>query len=211
MNTDALIAALSADIRPVSRHAIQYKIAAGVSVGIAAAALLLVSLLGLRPDLPEAASGSAFWIKGGYTLALGLTGLVLAIQLARPDSDRLQGLWLVPVPVLSMTVIAFSEAAADSKGAVQMITTARWICLPYILMLASPIYLGIISTVRTFAPTRLAASGAAAGLVAGGFGATIYGLYCEQASACYVLTRYTIAIVMVSGIGALAGRLILRW
>ncbi|MDQ2861234.1 MAG: DUF1109 domain-containing protein [Pseudomonadota bacterium] len=54
-------------------------------------------------------------------------------------------------------------------------------------------------------------AGAAAGLLAGAAGATVYGLYCDETAALFVVTWYTLAIAVCAAIGALLGARWLRW
>jgi hypothetical protein len=212
MDTDALIEALARHTRPVSRHAVERRLAAGLLVGAAAALALLVAGLGLRPDLGEATGQAAFWGKGVYTFALCLAGLVLTAQLARPDSGQIHWLGLAAAPPVAILFFAAAELAAAPRAALpEIVFGPAWICLPLILALATPIFGGMLWAFRQMAPTRLAAAGAAAGLVAGGAAATLYGLYCQQVSPTYILTRYTLAVALASAAGALLGPRLMRW
>jgi hypothetical protein len=80
-----------------------------------------------------------------------------------------------------------------------------------VLLLAIPIFVGLLWSFRRLAPTRLRAAGAAAGLAAGAFSATIYCLHCPEVSAVFVLTWYSLGIVLASALGALVGPRLLRW
>lgn len=211
MTTDALIDALCANLQPVPRGAVQRRLTLAVAGGAAAALLMLIALIGVRPDLAEALSGGPFWAKAGYTSSLGMAGLLLAGQLARPDRTRVRGTLLLALPVALLAIASSSELAAADNGAARLIFGPRWICIPLILALAAPIYAGLLWAFRSFAPTRLWAAGAAAGLAAGGFAATIYGLYCQQVSPTYLLTRYSVAIALAALAGGLLGRRLFRW
>jgi hypothetical protein len=85
------------------------------------------------------------------------------------------------------------------------------ICPFIVLVLAVPIFAGLLWSFRRLAPTRLHAAGAAAGLAAGAWAATIYCLHCAEASAIFVLTWYSLGILLATGIGALLGPRVLRW
>jgi hypothetical protein len=61
------------------------------------------------------------------------------------------------------------------------------------------------------APTRLGLAGAAAGLFAGGVGATVYGLYCEETAAAFVVVWYSLGMLACAALGAVVGRRLLRW
>ena len=54
-------------------------------------------------------------------------------------------------------------------------------------------------------------SGALAGLLAGGVGAARYAIHCTEDSPLFYATWYGIAILLATGIGAVAGRRVLRW
>ena len=84
-------------------------------------------------------------------------------------------------------------------------------CSLRIIALAAPVFLGVIGVLRKLAPTRLALAGAAAGLLAGAVGATVYGLYCAETAAAFVVTWYTLGITACAGLGALLGGRLLRW
>jgi hypothetical protein len=212
MDTDALIEALARDAVPVPRRALERRLAAGLAAGAAAALALLAAGLGFRPDLAAAASGAAFWAKAAYPFSLGLVGLVLSAQLARPVSGRLRHARLVAVPVGLLLALAAAELAGAAPAArAALVLDPLWTCLPLVLLLAAPMLAGLVWAHRTMAPTRPAAAGAAAGLAAAGFAATLYCLYCEQASPTYILTRYTVAIALASAAGALLGRRLMRW
>ena len=79
------------------------------------------------------------------------------------------------------------------------------------MVLAAPVFLGVAWALRRLAPTRLAMAGAAAGLLAGAVGATVYGLYCEETAAAFVVTWYTLGIAVCATAGALLGPRLLRW
>jgi hypothetical protein len=212
MNTDALIEALARDAAPLPRNMLERRFGAGLAAGVPVALLAVVVVLGMRPDLTAAAGAAMFWGKAGYTLALGLTGLMLAAQLARPDSLRLRRSWLIAIPLGLLFLASAAELASAAPGTrANRVTDPAWTCVPLILMLAIPIFGGLVWALRRMAPTRLRAAGAAAGLAAGGFAATLYCLYCQQMSPAYVLTRYTAAIALASAAGALLGPRLLRW
>ncbi len=212
MDTDALIEALARDAAPVPPRAFERRLGAGLAIGASVALFLLVAALGIRPDLSAAAGTAGFLGKAAYTSSLALLGLLLAARLARPETQRLRRAWLVAAPVGLVAFFAAAElllAASSARSA--LLLDPLWTCVPLILGLAVPLFLGTIWAMRNMAPTRLRAAGAAAGLVASGAAATLYCLYCQQVSPTYVLTRYTLAIALFSAAGALIGPRLLRW
>lgn len=213
MENDALIDTLSDELRPVRRHAIARTIAPGLLVGLAVTMVLIVALLGIRPDLDVAARGVAFWMKSAYTSALGLGALLLVAQLARPDTRHLRWLWLPAVPIGLLALAALAElVAAPAADRRAMWLGHSWQQCPWlVLILSAPIFAGLLRSLRRLAPTRPRAAGAAAGLAAGALAATLYGLYCTEASAAFVMTWYSLGIALAAGVGALLGPHALRW
>ena len=132
MRTEELIQSLSAQTRPVSAHAVEQRLSLGLVAGGAVTLALVITTMGLRPDLPGAMMNARFLMKAAYTF-------------------------------------------------------------------------------RRLAPTNLRAAGAVAGLAAGAFGATLYGLHCPEVSASFVVTWYSLGIAIPTAIGAIFGPQLLRW
>jgi hypothetical protein len=64
---------------------------------------------------------------------------------------------------------------------------------------------------RHGAPARPAVAGAFAGLLSAGLAATLYASHCTDDSPLFVATWYSIATLLVTAIGALAGSRVLRF
>jgi hypothetical protein len=207
-----LIEQLARQTRPVPRRSLEGRLAAGAIAGAGISTALIVAGLGLRPDLGSALAGSAFWAKAAYTSTLGAAGLLLTAQLARPECRRPRFAWLLAVPIGAALLLAGAELArVGTAERADLFLTPGWSCLPLLLLLSVPIYLGLIWALRRMAPTRLGWAGGAAGLSAAGLAATLYALYCQQISPTYVLTRYTLAVGLAALAGAAVGRRLLRW
>lgn len=89
---------------------------------------------------------------------------------------------------------------------------ASWKVCPWlVLTLAMPIFIGLLWSFRRLAPTRLREAGAAAGLAAGAWAATIYCLHCPEVSAIFVLTWYSLGILLAALAAAFLGPRLLRW
>jgi len=213
MNTDDLISQLSQDVPPVPRRAVGLRLALGILLGALVSATAVVLALGIRPDLGLAMRGTAFWIKWGYTFSLALAAIVMTVQLARPDSPRLRWTWLLAVPVVLLTGLGIAELARTPPALwFAMWLGHSWMVCPWlVLALAMPIFIGLLWSFRRLAPTRLRAAGAAAGLAAGAFAATVYCIHCPEVSAIFVLTWYSLGILLAASIGALLGPRLLRW
>jgi hypothetical protein len=213
MNTDQLIADLTRDVPPVRRHAIGWRIAVGVAVGAGVSLMLIIVALGIRPDLDRAMLGFPFWMKWGYTISLAIGAIVATAQLARPDARGFGWLWLMAIPVGLLAAVGAMELIRTPPGDwLAMWLGQSWKRCPWlVLMLAAPIFGGLLWSFRRLAPTRLRAAGATAGLAAGAFAATVYCFHCPEVSAIFVLTWYSLGILLAATIGALVGPRLLRW
>lgn len=213
MNTDDLISRLSQDVPPVSRRAVGWRLGIGMALGGLVSVALVALVLGIRPDLGLAMRGTAFWIKWSYTFSLAVAAVVMVVQLARPDSARLRWAWLLVVPVSLLAILGVAELARTPPGEwLAMWLGHSWMICPWlVLALAMPIFIGLLWSFRRLAPTRLRAAGAAAGLAAGAFAATVYCMHCPEVSAIFVLTWYSLGILLAASLGALLGPRLLRW
>jgi hypothetical protein len=212
MRTAELIAALAAQSGPAPRHPVARRLAPAMVVGVAAAFVLLLLSLGLRPLGPAMHSGS-FWMKAAYTASIAAAALWLVAQMARPEGRPGWRVWLAAVPLAVMAGLGAIEVAAVAPQArLAMLLGVSWsICPRFIVLLAAPIFLAAVFALRRLAPTRLATTGACAGLLAGAAGATVYGLFCRESSAAFVAVWYTLGMAICAAIGAALGPRLLRW
>jgi hypothetical protein len=213
MNTQQLIETLSRDVPRISPHALEKRVGFGIAAGSILTAIVVTAILGVRPDLQVAMHGFSFWMKWTYTGSLGLCTAYAVTRLARPTPGSLGSLWFLAVPVLILLGIVIGELATTSRANwLPLWLGHSWkICPWLVLALAAPIFVGLLWSFRKLAPTRLRAAGATAGLAAGAWGATIYCLHCPETSALFVLTWYTLGMVLAAGLGALLGPRLLRW
>jgi hypothetical protein len=213
MNTEQLIRSLARDVPPVRPRAVLWRVVFGIFGGGVIAAALTVTVLGLRPDLPAALHGFSFWMKWIYTASLGIAAVAAAVHLARPTGRSLRLLWLLVVPALLLGGIGIGELArTPARDWLAMWLGHSWrICPWLVLTLSIPIFIGLLWSFRALAPTRLRAAGATAGLAAGAWAATIYCLHCPEVSAIFVLTWYSLGILLAAGLGAALGPRLLRW
>lgn len=213
MNTEDLIQSLARDVPAVPRRALGRRIALGMTAGGTISLLLVAAMLGVRPDLGSAVQGFAFWMKALYTASLGIGAIGLTVSLARPDSVGPRWAWLLVVPILLLAGIGIAELANTAPADwLAMWLGNSWRSCPWLLLLLSvPIFLGLLWSFRRLAPTRLRTAGAAAGLAAGAWSATLYCLHCPEVSAIFVLTWYSLGIGLAAAIGALLGPRLLRW
>ncbi|WP_336973779.1 DUF1109 domain-containing protein [Sphingobium aromaticiconvertens] len=213
MNTESLIESMTRDLKPTPRHALERRLTFGMLGGAVVTLLLIAVVLGLRTDLGLAMQGFTFWMKWAYTISLGIGSIIMVARLARPEPVRLTGFWPIVLPFALLAAVSMAEMAHVPPGDwFAMWLGDTWKKCPWlVLMLSAPIFGGLLWSFRRLAPTRLRAAGAAAGLSAGAWAATLYCLHCPEVSAVFVLTWYTMGILFAAGIGALLGPRLLRW
>jgi hypothetical protein len=213
MNTEDLIDSLAQDLRPVPRGLARLRVAIALIAGVLAGVILLSLTYGIRPDLDIAMAGMMFWMKLGYTASIALVALAAAVVLMRPEAKAPRWLWLALVPVVLIAVKSASEmiTAPDDKRMAMWLGQSWAICPAIVLALSLPIMATLMFAARSLAPTQLRLTGAVIGLASGAAAATIYCLHCPEATATFVLSWYTLGIVLAAGVGALLGPKLLRW
>ena len=93
----------------------------------------------------------------------------------------------------------------------RMIGKNHWHCLALTPFLSIAPLVAALLAARHGATTRPALTGAVAGLAAAGVGATLYAMNCTDDSPLFVAVWYPLAVAIVAGLGALAGRRWLAW
>jgi hypothetical protein len=211
--SEALIDKLSAELRPVSPLAVMRRLLIGVGVGAAVSGVLTAATLGLRPDMADAAREAMFWVKLAYTLALGGVALWTCERLARPAG--LAGRrwpWLIAPLALVALLAAWQLASAPPPMRMPMVMGhSHRVCPWCILVFSLPPLVGLIWAVRGLAPTRLRLTGAMIGLAAGGAGATMYALHCDESTAPFLAIWYTAGVALAGALGWALGPRALRW
>ena len=213
MQTEDLIASLSLNAPRVPRQAARQRLALALVVGgvVAFAALLLT--LGLRPDFVAASATVPFWVKWVFTLSIAYFALAILHRLGQP-AIAVGWLWGgVAVPFVIVAMMSIGElgaAPAEMRAGLALGHTAVT-CPIAIVGFAAPAFAGLLWAFRRLAPTRPALTGAVAGLVAAAVGASVYAFACPEESATFMISWYTLGMGASAGIGAVAGRTLLRW
>jgi hypothetical protein len=210
MRTDELIRTLALDAGPVRARPIAPWL---LAVALAAAVLWLAVLAPSFGPPARSAQAGWFWMKAAYSLLLAAAGLMASVRLARPGGRVGAAAWLALATLAWLLVMAGRESLLAAPGQMAHLWLGEtWrICPVRILIIAAPLYAAVLWVLRRAAPTRLALTGAAAGLFAGAVGAAIYGLYCQETAAAFVVVWYSLGIAVCAALGALIGRYLLRW
>lgn len=211
--TDDLIARLSSDLRPVPRSAMTTRLWLAVAIGLGVALLLAYPVLHMLFDRPMGTTfgGMMFWVKAGYTAAFGLLGCAALPALARPDGRIHWPLAAAAALLLLALTLGTMDWMRTDWSMVALMGATAMVCPWLIVLTGAPILVVMLAALRGMAPRSGAMAGFAAGLLAGGFGAAIYSFYCGETGMMFMAVWYSLGVAATAVLGALLGRLLLRW
>ncbi|MFO1090590.1 MAG: DUF1109 domain-containing protein [Hyphomicrobiales bacterium] len=210
MKTDDLIDALVAD-RPAQEPPPGRALARSLAVGVPVALLLMLAILGVRPDIGEAMGGWRFPLKIATMTVLAATAGWLAWRAAYPTARTSLSALLVPAVLIVGGLAAETLLVPPADWARITLGHNALACLASIPLFSLAPLAAALLALRSAAPANPRLAGALAGLLAGGIGATFYGLHCFDDSPFFVVVWYTIAIGFVTLIGSILGNRFLRW
>jgi hypothetical protein len=212
MDTERLIQTLAADNahreRPVALVlALALLIAAPFSL------VMFLMELGVRPDVMTAMRNPFFDLKFLVTLALAVPAIAIALHLSRPEASARGFAWLLLIPLGLLGIGIASEMMLPQRLPMmtRLVGANSRVCLTAIPLLSLPLLAAALIALRHGAPSRPALAGAVAGLLSAGLAATLYAAHCTDDSPLFVATWYTLATMLVTAIGALAGSRLLRF
>lgn len=177
-------------------------------VAVLAATAVVLLTVGPRADLMEILLTWTFQFKviGMILIATGAFQLVRAV--VRPGAAVHPVLGLVPGAVFLLGGAMFDRSSFPLLG---IHTFSVLNCASIIILSSVPALAAILAAMRMGTPTRLARSGAIAGLLAGSIGALAYTIACLNDGAAFVALWYSVAIAVVALIGSLLGPKALAW
>ncbi len=213
MKTDELIVMLASDAGPVAQRPWRRRYGIALAAGLAGATLLMIVLLGVRPDITDAVRLPMFWVKLAFPAVLAVLALLVTARLSRPGIPAGRIATALAAPVLAiwlLAAVALLQAAPEDRG--MLIWGETWASCPFnVTLLSLPAFVALLWVMKTLAPVRLALAGAAAGLLAGALGATVYALHCPELAAPFIGIWYTLGMLIPATLGALIGPRLLRW
>jgi hypothetical protein len=213
LRTDDLITALTADLA-TPQPAVGRALAIGCVVSVGLAALVMVTNdVAVRPGFVTLLSDARFAAKFVFTLAVLAAGVRLALRLSRPGVTAGPAVGgLLGVGLLAAVGVGMELMVTPAQGWLNaLVGTGPMPCLTLIPLLAAAPLVVLLYALRAGAPDSPTLTGATAGLIASGIGATLYASHCPNDSPLYVATWYFVAMALVCAIGGAAGSRVLRW
>jgi len=211
MTTGQLIDLLVKDLKPEWSFNRVVLLAMGMGMLISASAFLIG--VGFHADIAEAMHSWRFLLKFVLTgtLAVSMTGMLS--NLGRPNGATEGWGWGAAVaPVMLLCAIAIELVTEpEAKWLARLVGHNSRTCLTVIPLLSVGPLLCFFVALRAGAPRAPGFAGAIAGVAASGIGATFYAANCTDDSPLFLATWYPLAVLMVSAVGCLGGRLLLRW
>ena len=213
MKTDALIAMLAQGPVAAPRRAVGRRLLAAIASGVAIELVAMLATLHLRADLATAVHLPMFWIKLAVPLVVAALAVAAVRRLARPGGNAGPALAIGAVLLIVLATVAIAEVvmAPANARAVLVLGKTALPCVVLVAVLSLPALVAIVVALRSLAPTRLTAAGAAAGALAGGLGAAVYAWHCNEMTLPFVAVWYVLGMAIPAGLGALLGRRWLHW
>jgi hypothetical protein len=211
VKTNDLISLLAEDT-PV-RMRLGRVLALALAIGLVVSALILLSTVGIRQNMASVIETARVLFKIGVTLILAIAACSLVFRIGRPGIPLKAGglALIIPLALLVAAVGAELMVVPPDAWRANLIGKHAPFCLMFIPVLSLAPLAGFLFALKNGAPERPAVAGATAGLAAGGIAAALYAWHCPDDSPLFVASWYTIAIAIVTAIGALIGRRYLRW
>lgn len=213
MRTEQLVTMLATGAEAVAPRQIARRYVAAIGWGILGAALLMLTLLGVRPDLGDAARQPMLWVKVGFVAGLVGASLLAALRLAQPGRHLAWVPLALAAPVITIWGLAALELVqSDPAARVRLLMGSTASSCPLLIaLLSAPLFVTLMWAMRELAPTRLRLAGAGTGLLAGSLGALVYSLHCPESAAPFIAFWYLLGILIPTALGALLGPRLLRW
>ena len=210
--TDALIARLAQDARPVrplphpARRMLSWAVVA-LLFGVA-----MVWAIGPRPDLTERLTDARFLLEQGAALATGLAAAVVALSMTVPGASPL--LRLLPVAPGAVWVGTLSVGCLRDwwrLGPEGLQITPDAACLFYIALIGSLPAVVLLSMLRRGVPLAPNWTIALAALAAAGLGNFALRFFHMQDAALMVLVWQVGSVALLAALAGLVGRQLLPW
>lgn len=212
MNTDDFIALLATGATPVTHNVPERRFGRALILSLPVAFAIMLGF-GIRPDLLDVVGNPMLWAKLAFPGAVAVISLLWVLRLSRPGMPSGSLPTNLALPALGMgllAAVAMAQAAPDDRAALVLGTTWR-VCALSIALVAMPVFVGGFWAIKGLAPTRLALTGAVAGLMAGAAGAVVYAIHCPELDAPFLLIWNGLGMLLPALLGAALGPRLLKW
>lgn len=211
MKTNDLISLLAEDASVGMR--LGRMLALALLAGLIVSALILLSTVGVRPNLATAIETARVLFKIGFTLVLAVVACRLVFLVGRPGrSLRARGFQLaIPATLLAIAVSTELLMLPSQAWTESLIGKNAGFCLFFIPVLSLAPLAGFLFVLKNGAPENPGLAGASAGLAAGAIAAELYAFHCPDDSPLFLAVWYSIAVLLVTTVGYFAGRRWLSW
>ena len=213
MRTEALVEALSRDLKPIRpRSALRDAIILCVVGVVELAALFGAGFV--RPDMHHAMNSPSFWWKMASMGVITVSGVTVAVLSADPTRSSRAGLrWLTICIAAIFATGWLIDSMHDGFG--ELLKRLDWTmgiqCTWKMVVLSVPSVVALGILIRRGAPTDRFGTSLAAALGSAAWGAFIFVFACPSDDALYIAVWYSVGC----GIVTLVGRSILaelfRW
>ncbi|MDH6268424.1 hypothetical protein M2360_003829 [Rhizobium sp. SG_E_25_P2] len=211
MKTEDLIALMAKDAGTAKPLGPAF--AGWLALGALASLLLLIVLVGLRPDIAVMIATPRVAFKITVTLLLAAAAILLARRVGEPGAALRPALLLLGLAVLVLLGGVAAELAALPRASwtQSLLGQHARFCMAAIPSLSLLPLAGLMLALKRGAPDHPALAGAGAGLAAGAAAAAIYAWHCPDDSPLFVACWYMLSILIVTLAGSLIGARALRW
>lgn len=209
MKTEDLISQLTAEPPRSPKRTGHGEFYACAGCGLAIASGIVLLAFGVRPDLGNA--GWAIALKSAFGLVAALALLPLVSRALEPTTS-VRRLVLPALLFAGLSLLAALAAlATDRSFDGLLLDMGVPECLKRVPLIALPGAALMFWAARKYAPTRLGVAGAAIGAFSAAISILAYSWFCRADTVAYVGLWYLSAIALCAGVGAIAGRWVLRW
>jgi len=213
MQTDELIAVMTAGNRPVDTGWLRRATWLAALAALVLTVALLGSTIGVRRNLAGVIVTTPVIAKILFGASIAVIALTLFQRSLRPGLKPKRLLPLVAIPVALVAAWAVLTLALAPVEQWQALIFGRYwrSCLFNVPLYALVPLVALFWLARRGAPVDTTLTGLCAGLAAAGLSVVAYALHCPDDTAPFLATWYTIAIAAVTVIGALIFPRLLRW
>jgi hypothetical protein len=211
MKTDDLIVMLARGEATTLPPQDGARLATGAALVLPLLVVLVATVEGLVP-LSLWEQSATLW-KIGYAAVLAGAATWLFRRAGRPGSGTalpLGAVGLVLAAALGIGLVDWLTVPPGMKAG-KLLGQSAVLCPVAILCMSVPLLGAAVWAARALAPVRPGLAGAAAGMLAGGLAALSYGLACTEGALVFVAVWYTLGILLATALGAVAGRVLMRW